>query len=152
MCIVGIDQAQWSRPDEDGSNNPSIEAWRGVETVRAVDAFSAILGTETKKKTVLRTTSRRNETKKETVLRTFSENRQGVRRRRWLSADARKWLRQSARQQRQVFDFFLPQGSARRSLVGPGKRVRTRPAFCSGFTNQQDPLSPRWSGLVTSSR
>ena len=99
MCIVGIDQAQWSRPDEDGSNNPSIEAWRGVETVRAVDAFSAILGTETKKKTVLRTTSRRNETKKETVLRTFSENRQGVRRRRWLSADARKWLRQSARQQ-----------------------------------------------------
>ena len=27
--------------------NPSIEAWRGIETMRAIDAFSALSGKET---------------------------------------------------------------------------------------------------------
>jgi hypothetical protein len=56
----GIDQSQGSRPDEDGRDNPSIEAWYGIEPVRAIDAFSALLGKETKKKTVLRTFSEKD--------------------------------------------------------------------------------------------
>src|SRR5208282_6926017 len=47
----GLCEAQWSRPDEDGSGHPSIEAWRGIETMKAIDAFSALVRKETKKET-----------------------------------------------------------------------------------------------------
>jgi hypothetical protein len=63
----GIDEAQWSRPDEDGSDNPSIEARRGIETMKAIDAFSALLGKETEKETTFARTWR-NETRKQTSL------------------------------------------------------------------------------------
>jgi len=51
MLPRGIDEAQWSRPDEARSDHPSIEARRGIQTMMAIDAFSALLGKETKKET-----------------------------------------------------------------------------------------------------
>jgi hypothetical protein len=55
ICMLprGIDEAQWSRPDEAGSDHPSIEERRGIQTMKAIDAFSALLGKETKKETNL---------------------------------------------------------------------------------------------------
>jgi hypothetical protein len=57
--------AQWSRPDEVGSDHPSIEARRGIETMKAIAAFSVLVRKETKKET---TSSRtwKIETRKQT--------------------------------------------------------------------------------------
>ena len=53
ICLLprGIDEAQWSRPDEDEGDHPSIEARRGIETGKAINACRVLLGKETKKET-----------------------------------------------------------------------------------------------------
>jgi len=58
MLPRGIDEAQWSRPDEARSDHPSIEARRGIQTMMAIDAFSALLGKETEKETTFARTWR----------------------------------------------------------------------------------------------
>jgi hypothetical protein len=47
-----IGEIQWSRPDDYGSDSPSIKAWRGIVTMKAIDAFHALLGKETEKQTI----------------------------------------------------------------------------------------------------
>jgi hypothetical protein len=47
-----IGEIPWSRPDDHGSDSPSIEAWRGIVTMKAIDAFRALLGKETEKQTI----------------------------------------------------------------------------------------------------
>jgi hypothetical protein len=48
MLLLPVEvDAHWSRPDENGSDNPSIDAQRGIESMKPIDAFSALLGKET---------------------------------------------------------------------------------------------------------
>ena len=56
-----------ARPDEDEGDHPSIEAWSGIETRKAIDACRVLLGKETKKETTFSRTWR-IETRKQTSL------------------------------------------------------------------------------------
>jgi len=48
---MGIGEAQWPRPDEDEGDHRSIEARRGIETRKAINACRVLLGKETEKET-----------------------------------------------------------------------------------------------------
>src|SRR5271157_5839984 len=63
----GLDEAQWLRPDEDGSHNRFIGARRRIETRREIHACRVLLGKETEKETTL-TRTWRIETRKQTSL------------------------------------------------------------------------------------
>ena len=55
---MGIGEAQWPLPDEDEGDHPSIEARRGIETRKAINACRVLLGKETEKETTFARTWR----------------------------------------------------------------------------------------------
>ena len=88
--------------DEDRSDNPSIEAWCGIETMRAIDAFNALWG-------------RRH--RKRRLVRELGGSRQGNRHPWWFSPDDRDWLCSPDRSRRCVSLHMLV--TAAEFLLGP---------------------------------
>ena len=58
LLPMGIGEAQWPLPDEDEGDHPSIEARRGIETRKAINACRVLLGKETEKETTFARTWR----------------------------------------------------------------------------------------------